>query len=151
MKHYLLYGLLFYSVVTSSQSVVQSINSGSVIASNSSLSIGEIVVNPVNPNQSSSGLIGILAQINEQLLEVSEFEVSNSITVYPNPTQAMLYFETSENLSNEKVTVYNISGQIVLQKTIAADHSLDLSTLSNGQYIIQFQNKKNKSFKIIKH
>ena len=108
-------------------------------------------MNPVNPNQSSSGIIGIIAQINEQLLEVSEFEISNNITVYPNPTQAMLYFETSENLSNEKITVYNISGQIVLQKTIAANHSLDLSTLSNGQYIIQFQNKNNKSFKIIKH
>lgn len=143
--------LCLYGSISMAQSAVQSINSGSIVASNSNLSVGEIVINPVNPNQMTSGLIDIVTQINNQLLEVPQFEVSSNIVVYPNPTTASIYFETTENLSNEKITVYNISGQIVLQKNIGTDHSLDLSTLSNGQYIIQFQNKKNKSFKIIKH
>lgn len=143
--------LLLSAAGMSAQSNIQSVNSGSVIAGNSSLSVGEIVVNPVNPNQMTSGTIGIVTQINNQLLEVPQFEVSNSIVVYPNPTTAAIYFESTENLSNEKVTVYNTNGQIVIQKSIATDHSLDLSTLANGQYLIQFQNKKNKSFKIIKH
>lgn len=151
MKQKILSLFVFFTVVTSAQSVVQSVNSGSVIASNSSLSVGEIVVNPVNPNQMTSGIIGIVTQINQQLLEVPQFEVSSSIVVYPNPTTASIYFETTENLSNEKVTVYNTTGQIVLQKNISTDHSLDLSVLAKGQYFIQFQNKKNKSFKIIKH
>ena len=150
MKHYLLYVFLFYSMFTSAQSVVQSVNSGSIIASNSSLSIGEIIVNPTNSNQSSSGFIGIVTQINHQLLEVPQFEVSQSITVYPNPTQAMLYFETTENLSKEQISIYDATGKLIVQKTITDNHSLDLSDLASGQYIIQFQNKKNKSIQIIK-
>lgn len=149
MKYHLLFLIGFLTTVISAQTVVQSVNSGSVIASNSSVSIGEIVVNPVNANQSSSGLIGILAQINEQLLEVPQFEMSDAITVFPNPTHASLYFKTNENLSKEKVSVYSTSGQLVMQKTIT-DNTLDLTNLSSGHYIIQFQNKKNESFQIIK-
>ena len=136
--------------MTSAQSVIQSVNSGSVVATNSSISIGEIVVNPVNSNQSSTGIIGILAQINEQLLEVSEFEISNNITVYPNPTQARLYFETTENLSNEKISIYDMGGKLILQKSINDQYVVDLSELASGQYLIQFHNKNNKSFQIIK-
>lgn len=150
MKQHLLYTLLFFNAVTSAQSLVQSVNSGSVIASNSSFSVGEIVVNPSNPNQSSTGIIGILAQINEHFLEVFEFEISNNIRVYPNPTQAMLYFETTENLLKDKISIYDMSGKLILRKNINDDHALDLSELVSGQYLIQFQNKKYKSIQIIK-
>jgi Secretion system C-terminal sorting domain len=150
MKNCLLCAFLFYGMVTSAQSMVQSINSGSVIAANSTYSVGEIIVNPVNPNQSSTGIIGILAQINAQLLEVSEFEISNHITVYPNPTQSMLYFQTTENLLKEKIAIYDLTGKLILQKTINENHTLDLSELASGQYLIQFQNKKYKSIQIIK-
>ncbi|WP_309641701.1 T9SS type A sorting domain-containing protein [Flavobacterium sp.] len=150
MKQHLFYALLLSTAITSAQSVVQSVNSASIITSSSSVSVGEIVVNPTNPNQPSSGLIGIVAQINHQLLEVPQFEVSQSIRVYPNPTQAMLYFETTENLSKETISIYDATGKLIVQKTIVDNHSLDLSALASGQYIIQFQNKKNKSIQIIK-
>ena len=150
MKQHLLCSFLFIAALSSAQSVVQSVNSGSIMGLNSSLSIGEIVVNPVNQNQSSSGFIGIVTQINEQLLEVGQFEVSQNITVYPNPTQAILYFETKENLSKDKISIYDLNGKLIIQKNITDNHSLDLSELASGQYIIQFQNKKNKSIQIIK-
>jgi hypothetical protein len=107
------------------------------------------VITPTQ-NQSSSGLIGILTQVNQQQLEVAQFEISENILVYPNPTIATIYFKTSENLLNENVSIYNTTGQLVLESKIENNNSLDLNKLSSGIYLIQFSNKKFNSFKIIK-
>lgn len=141
--------LLGVSSICYSQSVVQSVNSGSLITTQTSVSIGEIVITPAQ-NQSGSGLIAILTQVNQQQLEVSQFEISENIVVYPNPTIATIYFKTSKNLLNQNVAIYNNTGQLVLESKITNDNSLDLNQLSSGIYLIQFSNKKFNSFKIIK-
>lgn len=150
MKKIILTLLLAHSFVSFSQSTIQSVNSGSIITANSSVSIGEIVVNPVNQNQSSSGLIGILAQVNEQTLEVPEYELADDIIVSPNPTVASIQFKSEINLANENVAVYTTTGQLVSEKKIQSDNSVDLSELSSGIYIIQLATDSKKSFKIIK-
>ena len=144
--------ILFLGVysLANAQSVVHSVNSGSIIASMAALSIGEIVVNPVNQNQSYSGLIGILTQINGQNLEVTHFEIANNLTVYPNPTVSKIYFETTDNLQAEKISVYDNLGKLVSNNQLNTDNSLDLSALQSGIYLIKFSNKTYKSFKIIK-
>jgi hypothetical protein len=149
MKQFLFSVLFCVSGICYSQSVLQSVNSGSLITTQTSVSIGEIVITPTQ-NQSSSGLIGILTQVNQQQLEVSQFEISENIVVYPNPTIATIYFKTSENLLNENVSIYNTTGQLVLESKIENNNSLDLNKLSSGIYLIQFSNKKFNSFKIIK-
>ncbi|WP_396145927.1 T9SS type A sorting domain-containing protein [Flavobacterium sp.] len=149
MKQFLFSVLFCVSSICYSQSVLQSVNSGSLITTQTSVSIGEIVITPTQ-NQSSSGLIGILTQVNQQQLEVSQFEISENIVVYPNPTIATIYFKTSENLLNENVSIYNTTGQLVLESKIENNNSLDLNKLSSGIYLIQFSNKKFNSFKIIK-
>jgi hypothetical protein len=150
MKNFLLSLILLISFYSKAQSVIQSVNSGSLITSQTSVSIGEIIITP-QQNQSGSGIIGILAQVNQQQLEVAQFELSKDIVVYPNPTVATIYFKTSENISNELVSVYNNSGQLILQTKVAEDNSLNLNELSSGIYLIQFSDKKFNSFKIIKH
>ena len=150
MKTISLSFVLFISFLSNAQSLIKTVNSGSLITPKTSVSIGEIVINPTQ-NQSGSGIIGILAQVNQQQLEVTQFELSKDIVVYPNPTVAAVYFKTSENLSNELVSVYNNTGQLVLQSKVATDNSLNLNELSSGIYLIQFSNTKFNSFKIIKH
>lgn len=150
MKRLLLISFLTLSLSATSQSVIQSVNSGSIIASSSSVSVGEIVVVPENQVQSSTGIIGIMAQT-QQPLEVPQLELSEKITVFPNPTTASIYFQTDLRLQDETVSIFNVAGQLISEKQIRADHSLDLSTLSSGTYLIQFNNKNIHSFKIIKH
>ena len=150
MKHLLLFSFLVFGFSINAQSLIQSVNSGSVIGTSSSVSVGEIVVVPVNPNQSSSGIIGILAQT-QQTLEVPQLDLSKSISVYPNPTASGIFFNSKENLAGEKVAIYSLSGQLLSKKEVAVDSSLDLSELQSGMYFIQFANKNIQSFKIIKH
>ena len=149
MKQLLLFSFLIVTISVSSQSVIQSVNSGSIIGASGSVSIGEIVVVPVNQSQSSSGIIGIFAQVTNPL-EVTQLELSEKITVYPNPTMASIYFQTDTNLVDEKISIFNLSGQLISQKQITGDNALDLSELSSGVYLIQFTNKNINSFKIIK-
>lgn len=150
MKHFLLLLLLMISLSANCQSVIQSVNSGSIIATSSAISIGEIIVIPENANQSSSGIIGILAQVNQQNLEVPELALNNKIVVYPNPTMSSITFQTENNLENEKISIVNLSGQVVSKKQISSSNSIDLSELQTGVYLIQFENKTINSFKIIK-
>jgi hypothetical protein len=150
MKQLLLLSILFVTLSASSQSVIQSVNAGSIISASSSVSVGEIVVVPVNQSQSSSGIIGIISQVN-QTLEVPQLDLGEKITVFPNPTMSTIYFQTDINLMNEKISIFNLSGQLISQKQIANDNALDLSELSTGVYLIQFTNKNIHSFKIIKH
>ncbi len=149
MKQLLLLSFLIVTLSASSQSVIQSVNSGSIIAAGSSVSVGEIVVVPQNQNQSSSGIIGLLAQT-QQALEVPQLALSGKITVFPNPTIATVFFKTETNFLNEKVSIYNLSGQLITKKQITANNALDLADLQSGVYLIQFTNKKINSFKIIK-
>ena len=126
-------------------------NSGGIIASNSVLTIGEIVVNPVTANLSSgSGIIGILAQVNQQTLEVNQFELTSNVRVFPNPTISKLYFEGNQNIQNQEISVFNQAGQLVYQSKIDKDQSLNLESIASGIYLISFADKSIKSFKIIK-
>ena len=148
MKQLLLLSFLFVTLLASSQSVIQAVNSGSIISASSSVSVGEVVVIPENQTRSSSGIIGILAQTQ---LEVRQLELSEKITVFPNPTMSSISFQTETNLTDEKISIFNLSGQLISEKHVAADNSLDLSELATGIYLIQFTNKNINSFKIIKH
>lgn len=150
MKQKLVITSLLAFSLSNAQSVIQTVNSGSIIAPKSSISVGEIIVIPINQVQSSSGLIGILATTQETL-EVPQFEIAKNIIVFPNPTVSKIFFDTKENLRDETVSVFSNSGQRVLDTKLTSDNSLDLTALSSGIYVIQFSNKKFKSFKIIKH
>jgi hypothetical protein len=148
-----IYILFFFLICTGTQaqSLVQAVNSGSVIAPSSMVSIGEIVVVPATDSQPASGMIGILAQVNEQLLEVPHIEVSAFITAYPNPTAAKIFFKTDAGLANNEVAVFNSVGQTVLSGRLNAEKSFDLSSLPSGIYLVQLAGANNQAFKIIKH
>lgn len=150
MKQLLLFPFLIAALSVSSQSVMQSVNSASIIGASSSISVGEIVVVSVNQSQSSSGIIGILAQVNQQTLEVPELVINDKIVVFPNPTMSSITFQTDLNIINEKVTIVSVSGQVVAKKQISESNSLDVSELQTGIYMIQFENININSFKIIK-
>ena len=145
---FLLFG---FSLFCNAQSTTQTVNSGSIMSPNSLISVGEIIVNPTNPIQSNSGIIGILAQYNQQNLEVNEFEIAKNITVFPNPTTSKIYFNNPEVLASGKLKIYNNSGGLIAEKIINSDQSLDLEFLPSGIYLIEFSNKNYKPFKIIKH
>jgi len=147
MRHFFIFSLLI-GIGANAQSIIQSVNSGAVVGTNSAISVGEIVVNPASPNQSASGLIGILAQ--NQMLSVEQLDLAEGVSVYPNPTTAGLFFKSKTPLTGEAISVVSPNGQEVLRRKVSSDGGVDLTLLTPGVYIVRLESK-NKTFKIVKN
>ncbi|MCX7551537.1 M43 family zinc metalloprotease [Xanthomarina sp. F2636L] len=78
-------------------------------------------------------------------LSTSEFELSSTISIYPNPTKNILHIKTTNSNVPDSYAVYNMLGQVVLSKHIAnkADLSINTSSLSNGMYFIKIAKESN--------
>ncbi|MFN8273482.1 MAG: T9SS type A sorting domain-containing protein [Flavobacteriaceae bacterium] len=149
MNKYLSLTALLLTVYTLQGQSVQSVNSANIQNTQSVISVGEIVINPSNL-QSSTGTIAIALQINQQLLEVTEVEISPTVTAFPNPTSDAIEFKTSQTLNGEMIRVFNLAGQTVLEQKLTETNQLNISNLSAGTYLVRFDNSKFKTFNIIK-
>lgn len=130
------------------QSVIGNVNSGAVSADTFSHSVGEIYVIPDDPNQNSSGTMGMLYQTNLQVLGVSELEKEN-VKIYPNPTTDFIYVTLHSKSKIEEAEIFDTAGRLIL-KTKLDTEKLDLRSLPAGIYMISFRNSDLKPVKIIK-
>ena len=90
-------------------------------------------VTGVNANPAQESALGN-AVVNAQPLSVADFTKSKAV-IYPNPATNLLNIVTDYAI--EQVTVYNLSGQKVIEaapKSTTA--TIDVTALSNGVYII---------------
>ena len=74
-------------------------------------------------------------------------EKEDMFSVYPNPTTDMLYFK-GEGSENMNVLIFNIVG-MKAWRGIVKEHSIDVSELSTGVYILKISSK-NKEDRIIR-
>jgi len=82
---------------------------------------------------------------------IDEFNLNNSLMVYPNPTKNTIVITSKLNLTNKQFTISNIVGQIVLSgKLNNKETTLNLVDLPNGLYLLNMEGSLDKSIKIIK-
>lgn len=74
---------------------------------------------------------------------INKTQLSNSLKVYPNPTQNFLYVDGA-NFSN--ISISNIAGRVVDFKR-AGINKIDVSSLSNGIYFLRSDNKTTRFIK----
>lgn len=141
----LLFGIPLFGFA---QSAIGSINSGAVSTDGFSHSVGEIYVIPTDPDQASSGTMGLLYQSVLQVLGVSELEKDN-VKIYPNPTADFIYVKLSSKSKIEGAEIYDLSGKLVFRTKMDSEQ-LDLRSLPQGVYMIVFKNSDLKPIKIIK-
>lgn len=72
--------------------------------------------------------------------------------VYPNPTTNYVQVSSPENLNNKVITIYDNTGNLVLQNKLQGNESvIDVSRLRRGIYILNFKSdQKSWSKKLIK-
>ena len=72
----------------------------------------------------------------ETTLGTSNFQETTKFSVYPNPViDGKLYLSEESNIS-----LYDLSGRLIFQKEQV--NSIDVSTLSQGQYILKTDDGK---------
>lgn len=68
--------------------------------------------------------------------------VKNSFVMYPNPASNQITVK-GEFDANESITIYNLLGQVVMNKAITSnEQSIDVSSLASGVYTVTFNTAK---------
>lgn len=117
-------------------------------------SVGQVVYT------TTTNTAGILAQGVQQPFEISivglnETATNISLTVFPNPTADNLTLQLSD-FKSEKLSyqIYDLQGkQLNSQQIVAPQTTIEMKTLPNSTYFIYVVNQENKkvqSFKILK-
>ena len=84
-----------------------------------------------------------------QTLKVEDLH-QNGFSLYPNPTSDFLYFYTNDAL-NGTIRLFDISGKIILEKSIENNSNINVQHLQNGIYFYQILlDNQIKTGKIIK-
>ena len=82
---------------------------------------------------------------NESLSSVNEEELQREITLYPNPAQQSLTISYNGVLKHPKVEVFNLEGRLIKSidnKTNIKKLMVDVSSLSNGVYLLRLEDKE---------
>ncbi|WP_299129135.1 T9SS type A sorting domain-containing protein [uncultured Winogradskyella sp.] len=88
----------------------------------------------------------ILIQGDTSQLSTEEFSRTQG-SIFPNPASSTL--NINANISNEKASVYDLSGKLLFTKAVSGSlNSIDVSQLTAGMYFLRLENGS--SFKFIK-
>jgi hypothetical protein len=77
---------------------------------------------------------------NETSSSIVQTAKTIEITAFPNPSSGYLKVRISELLNNERISVYNQLGQMVLNEEANTENDLDLTGLNTGMYFLKYAN-----------
>lgn len=81
-------------------------------------------------------------QINDYWEGVNNKASNKVLTIYPNPTKGIININTSDFTKNNKISIFNNSGQIVFELSNYKNSQIDLGNLSSGFYHIRYSSDK---------
>jgi alpha-tubulin suppressor-like RCC1 family protein len=81
------------------------------------------------------------------VLSIDTFDISNNITVYPNPTNGNVNIAVN-NLTNVSVSVYDLNGRTILNKELSAnENAVDISNFQTGMYLFRIKSSEGETIK----
>ena len=101
-----------------------------VVATSSSLTIKDYAYES-SPN--------VCIQSGQSILGLNEYSINNRFSIFPNPLISSTTLETSYDLKNASLTLYNTYGQALKQVNNISGQTISLSrdNLSSGLYLIR--------------
>lgn len=148
--------IVFISMVGYSQTISkQVIGTAGKTQSNSDLKVswttGEPVVGLMTAGGNQLGN-GYYPALDLQALSIEDNAMDVNLKVYPNPTSQFLFVSHPE-LNSFSIQIIDLNGKQIYTGTISKEQPLDVSTYSQGMYMIILGNKatnQKNTYKIIK-
>jgi hypothetical protein len=69
----------------------------------------------------------------------SEDSVSNAVSVYPNPTDGLIYIKNESQFPINSLSISTLSGKQIQAFNLSGKNTIDLSFLEKGVYLIKFE------------
>ncbi len=88
--------------------------------------------------------IGEIEFFGSAVLSVSEADLQNNISIYPNPVKDNLYVKVHNNTNIESYKLHSIDGRLIMEAKIEIVNSIfsiDLSKLIRGNYILNLSSE----------
>tara|TARA_R110000850_G_scaffold203228_1_gene329521 strand:- start:139985 stop:141592 length:1608 start_codon:yes stop_codon:yes gene_type:complete len=124
--------------------------------------VRDYILDGVDPNASLEGITvtGGRLNVNNAIqllmgdcenLSVASTSLVDKISLYPNPTEGIMYVKTPQPLQVSKIKILSLDGREISTLQNSDITKVDISTLSKGVYILQieFENVKNTIYKKI--
>ena len=148
--------LVLISTLGYSQTISkQVIGTAGKTQSNSDLKVswttGEPVVGLMTAGGNQLGN-GYYPALDLQALSIEDNAMDVNLKVYPNPTSQFLFVSHPE-LNSFSIQIVDLNGKQIYTGTISKEQPLDVSTYSQGMYLIILENKatnQKNTYKIIK-
>ena len=70
-------------------------------------------------------------------LSIEDNVFTENITIYPNPSNGIINIKNPENISFDRIVLYDLYGKAVLEST-GTISQINIENLSSGFYFIQF-------------
>ncbi len=148
--------ILLVSTLSFSQSISkQVIGTAGKTQTNSNLKVswttGETVVGLMTAGGNQLGN-GYYPAMDIQALSIDDVSLNVEIKVYPNPTSQSLYV-THPEYNSFSIQIADINGKQIYSGTIEKEVPLDVSSYSQGIYLVTIEdttNHKKNTYKIIK-
>jgi hypothetical protein len=156
MKKLILVFIALMSMIGYSQTISkQVIGTAGKTQSNSDLKVswttGEPVVGLMTAGGNQLGN-GYYPALDLQALSIEDSAMEVSLKVYPNPTSQFLHVSYPE-ITSFAIQILDLNGKQIYTGTINKEQPLDISTYSQGMYLIILENKatyQKNTYKIIK-
>jgi hypothetical protein len=148
--------ILLASTTCFSQSISKQVigTSGKTLTNSNlklSYTVGEPVVGLMTAGSNQLGN-GYYPSMDLQALSIDDASLNVQIKIYPNPTSQSLYV-THPEITTFQVQIADLNGKQLFEDTIEKDVALDVSSYTQGMYLITIENKesnKKNTYKIIK-
>jgi hypothetical protein len=147
--------MVFYHTSQSQTISKQVIGASGKTFSNSNLKLSYTVGEPVVGLMTAGGNQlgnGYYPAMDIQALSIDDATLNVEIKVYPNPTSQSLYVSHPEYISF-LIQITDINGKQIYTGTIEKEVPLDVSSYTQGMYLVTVENKetnKKNTYKIIK-
>lgn len=114
---------------------------------------------PLGPGEYYAGLFccdayGLYAQtsfiVTDKNNGIYDYSLANKLSLFPNPTNGLVNLRMTDGNNLQRITVYNLTGQVIYQEKLAESvnvKTLDLKYLTKGIYFIEALTEKYKSSK----
>jgi hypothetical protein len=73
---------------------------------------------------------------------IKETKNNDSIFIYPNPTNDLLFIQRNINTLNEKIQIFDFTGHLVFENINYSGENINIKQLNNGVYILKYSDTK---------